>query len=31
VIIAIILLSLLPPVIEFIQEHRRKRQLSSEA
>lgn len=31
VIIAIILLSLLPPVIEFIQEHRRKRQLSAES
>jgi membrane-associated protein len=31
VIIAIILLSLLPPLIEFIQEHRRKRQLSAES
>lgn len=31
VIIAIILLSLLPPVIEFVQEHRRKRQLSAES
>ncbi len=31
VIIAIILISLLPPVIEFVQEHRRKRQLSAES